>query len=246
MRHSIYTISFLSHLTPKVKGQGSHEWESISSKPKKKKPYSALPILPVYQYNPSLSLLLVEPANYGMSRCSIVSKSSSAHFVRHQAAFSLTDRLLNIPSSGSFLSQMDRTLLVYQLFPLTYLFSFVRPAVRFPSSYLNCFCKWLSFSFFHEYFFDATVLCEVLQGATFFLLDQFKINFTVSFLCKRIQHLEFSMVKERVTFLPQWALVSLKALTTTTTKKDTFSLSATCNIHPPAAWEGQAEIFPQQ
>lgn len=70
--------------------------------------------------NPSLSLLLAAPASYSVT---VFLKAIQLTQRGTKQAFSLTDKLLSIPTSGSFLSQMDRTLLVYQFFPLTYLFS---------------------------------------------------------------------------------------------------------------------------
>lgn len=104
---------------------------------KKKKPKTtkhlcpAVPFCHPYQCNSSLSLLLAGPASQlWCNPVFCVPKSYSAHQMRHQADLFPNGQLLNIPTSGSFLSQMDRTQLVHHLFPLTYLFSFVRPAVR--------------------------------------------------------------------------------------------------------------------
>lgn len=102
-----------------------------------------------HHHNPSLSFLLAGPAtSYGVTVCSHLPKRYSVPPARWQASILLTVKLLSIPPSGSSLSQMVRTLLVCQLFPLTYLFSFVRPAVRIHSHIGNRFHKWLLVLFF--------------------------------------------------------------------------------------------------
>lgn len=130
---SIHTISIPSHPTPK-EGLGIHKVRvQIQALSQFRKPTYALFSLfgQLHQCNPSLSLLLAGPASQLWCDCVFsVPKSYSAHQMRLQASLFPNGQLLSISTGGSFLSQMDRTRLVYQLFPLTYLFSFVRPAVR--------------------------------------------------------------------------------------------------------------------
>lgn len=111
-----------------VEGPGCSWGESpdIGSKPNKnnKITYALLSLFwPLHQCNPSMSLLLAGPASQLWRDCVFsVPKSYSVGQMRHQSKPLPNRQLLSIPTSGSFLSQMDRTQLVYQ-FSLWHIYS---------------------------------------------------------------------------------------------------------------------------